>query len=104
MASVSEKSWMVASSGRAAALLVEFRQRNYVLPWALFLYAEGTDASVRAVFHTHVLHIEGAGLSSLLSDLAQQTVVQIKEPDRAAKFSQSAGPRISSVTIEENQR
>jgi hypothetical protein len=104
MASASEKSWAVANSGRSTALLVELRQRNYVLPWALFLYAEGTDASVRAVFHTHVVTIEGAGLTSLLSDLAQQSVVQIKEPDRTAKFSEPAGPHIRSVTIEENQR
>ena len=93
------------NSGRSAALLVELRQRTYVLPWTLFLFAEGTDAAVRAVFHTHVLTIEGAGLTSLLSDLAQHAVSQISEPDRTAKFMEHTGePYIRSLSIEETQR
>ncbi len=34
---------------------LQLRQRVYVLPWSLFLYAEGTDAEVKAQFHTHAV-------------------------------------------------
>jgi hypothetical protein len=61
-------------NGRATALVVHLRQRVYVLPWSLFLYAEGTDAEVKAQFHTHVVLVQGAGLTSLLSDVAGQFV------------------------------
>src|SRR5579884_4304026 len=103
MASGSEKGWSVTSNGGSPALLVELRQRSYVLPWSLFLFADGTDASVRAVFHSHVLQMEGGGLMALLSDFAQHAVARISEPDRTAKFSSSAGPAITALTLRENQ-
>jgi hypothetical protein len=52
-ASASSRAWRIAENGRATALVVQLRQRVYVLPWSLFLYAEGTDAEVKAQFHTH---------------------------------------------------
>jgi hypothetical protein len=103
MASGSEKGWSVTGNGRSPALLVELRQRSYVLPWSLFLFAEGNDASVRAVFHSHLLEMEGCGLTALLSDFAQHTVARISEPDRTAKFSSSAGPAITALTLRENR-
>ncbi len=39
---------------------LQLRQRVYVLPWSLFLYAEGTDAEVKAQFHTHAVLVQGA--------------------------------------------
>ena len=102
-ASACEQGWLIAENGRATGLLVRLRQRSYVLPWALFLFAEGTDAQVRAVFHTHILTLEGAGLSSLLSDLAGQRVTELLEPDRAAKFSRGPGPCLTSLSIVENK-
>lgn len=67
MASVSESGWEVIEKGsRATSLLVQLRQRSHVLPWGLFLFAEGTDTEVRALFHTHTVLIQGAGLMTLL--------------------------------------
>jgi hypothetical protein len=81
-ASDSSRAWRIAENGRATALIVQLRQRVYVLPWSLFLYAEGTDAEVKAQFHTHVVLVQGAGLTSLLCDVAGQFVSQLVEPDR----------------------
>jgi hypothetical protein len=102
-ASDSKSFWQVAESGRATALVVRLRQRSYVLPWGLFLYAEGTDAEVRLLFHTHVVTVQGAGLTSLLSDVAGQFVGELTEPDRTAKFTQHAGPHLTAVSVSENK-
>ena len=99
----SETAWKVAANGRARSLVVELRQKSYVLPWSLFLYAEGTDAEVRAVFHTHVVVVQGAGLTSLLSDFAEQIVSELIEPERMAKFTQGAGPYLTKVSVSENK-
>ena len=98
------KGWETEKDRRSVrSLLVHLRQRSYVLPWSLFLFAEGTEAAVRAVFHTHVVEIEGRGLSSLLSDLAEGVVQQIVEPDRTVKFSPGAGPQVTAVSVIENK-
>ncbi len=99
----SSRAWRIAENGRATALVVQLRQRVYVLPWSLFLYAEGTDAEVKAQFHTHVVLVQGAGLSSLLSDVAGQFVSQVVEPDRTAKFTQTTGPQLTAVSVSENK-
>lgn len=101
-ASGSEGGWEVAENGRPLSLLVRLRQRSVVLPWALFLFAEGTDAELRAVFHTHVLTVQGAGLGELLSSFGQQIVVELVEPDRTVKFSALAGPCLTALTLTEN--
>jgi hypothetical protein len=104
MASASESGWEVVENGRrATSLLVQLRQRSYVLPWSLFLFAEGTDAEVRALFHTHVVLLQGAGLTRLLSDLADQVVNELVEPDRTAKFSKSSAPQITAISVTENK-
>ncbi len=104
MASVSESGWQVVEKGRrATSLLVQLRQQTYVLPWSLFLFAEGTDTEVRALFHTHVVLMQGAGLTALLVDLATQAVHELMEPDRTAKFSKSTGPQITAVSVTENK-
>ncbi len=95
--------WETAEDGRATSLLVHTRQRSYVLPWHLFLFAEGTEAEVRAVFHTHVLAVQGAGLTALLADLADQTVITLWEPDRTAKFSPAPSSQITSLSVTQNK-
>jgi hypothetical protein len=102
-ASDSKPAWRVSEDGRTTALMVVLRQRSYVLPWSLFLYAEGTDAEVRLLFHTHVVTVQGAGLTSLLSDVAVQTVSELVEPERTAKFTQNAGPHLTAVSVSENK-
>ena len=104
MASDPERGWSTDEKGqRVTSLLLEMRQRVYVLPWSLFLFATGTDAEVEATFHTHLVHVQGSGLSALLSDLADQSVTRLVEPDRTAKFTQSRGPHITAVTVTENK-
>lgn len=104
-ASACESGWQVSQAGsRTTSLLVHLRQRSYVLPWSLFLYAEGTDAEVRATFHTHVVFVQGAGLTKLLSDVASQSVSELVEPDRTAKFSKpQGGPLLTAVSVTENK-
>lgn len=103
MASVSESGWEVSEKSRPLSVLVQLRQRIYVLPWSLFLYAEGTEVEVRAVFHTHLLLMQGSGLSALLSDFADQGITQLLEPDRTAKFSRQRGPQITALSVTENK-
>ncbi len=102
-ASDSRTGWSVAENGRATALVVRLRQKSYVLPWSMFLYAEGTDAEVRAVFHTHEVLVQGAGLTSLLRDVAGQMVNELAEPERTAKFTAVAGPHLTAVTVNQNK-
>jgi hypothetical protein len=66
----------------------------------LFLYSEGNDAEVKAQFHTHAVLVQCA---SLLSDIAGQFVNQLVEPDRTAKFSQSAGAQLTAVSVSKNK-
>jgi len=47
--------------------------------------------------------VQGAGLTSLLSDVAGQFVSQLVEPDRTAKFTQSTGPQLTAVSVSENK-
>ena len=92
------------SDERVTSLLLDFKQRLIVLPWNLFLFAEGTDAEVRATFHTHVVTVEGSGLRALLLAFASQSVAHLTEPDRTAKFSSPGpGPHITALSVIENQ-
>jgi len=102
-ASVSDPGWRVIKNGRSLSLCVELRQRTYIFPWSLFLYAEGDSAQLRAVFHTHIITVEGSGLTSLLQDLAAQSVCELIEPDRTAKFTRSSGPCINALSVVENK-
>ena len=104
MALASECGWEVVEKGqRATFLLVQLRQRSYVLPWSLFLFAEGTDTEMRALFHTHFVLMQGAGLMTLLEDVARQSVCAVVEPDRTAKFSKTNGPQITTLSVTENK-
>ena len=66
----SRKSWSVNLEERPAALEITLLKRTYVLPWNQFLYAEGGNDEVRAVFAMHDVVIRGSGLDELLADMA----------------------------------
>ena len=102
-AKASDFPWEVSDDGRATSLTVRLRHQQFVFPWSLFLFAEGNDSSVRVVFHTHVISVQGAGLTFLLSDLAAQVVSALIEPGRTAKFTASAGPSIAGLSVSENK-
>ncbi len=87
----SDSGWQVVEKGRPVTLAVQLRQKVYILPWSLFLYAEGTAEEVKLQFHTHVVTVQGAGLGAL------------REPDRTAKFTAVAGPHLTAVTVSENK-
>jgi hypothetical protein len=99
----SDSGWQVVEKGRPVTLAVQLRQKVYILPWSLFLYAEGTAEEVKLQFHTHVVTVQGAGLGSLLSVISAQLVCALREPDRMAKFTAVAGPHLTAVTVSENK-
>jgi hypothetical protein len=51
------------------------------------------------MFHSHCIRIEGSGLSALVSDLAEQRVIGLTEPDRTAKFRGAVGPLITAIAV-----
>ncbi len=69
----------------------------------IFVCGGGTDAEVKARFHTHEVVVQGAGLTSLLRDMAGQLVSELLEPDRTAKFTPVAGPHLTAVSVSENK-
>jgi hypothetical protein len=77
------------------------RRQTFVFPWHTFRFAKSTDDHVTANFYSHEITITGSGLSALVSDLAEQHVVSITEPDRTAKFRPSTGPLITGVSVAE---
>jgi len=99
MASAGEKPWVVDRAERVYGLQVMLLKRAYVLPWSQFLYAEGNSDEVRAVFSTHDVVVKGSGLDSLLSDLAAQQIVILKEPARTEKFTSTEGPRVLELEV-----
>jgi hypothetical protein len=100
MTSVGEaKPWVTNLDGRVLGLEVILLKQVIVLPWNQFLYAEGSDDEVRAVFTTHDVVAKGSGLASLLSDLAAQQVTRLKEPARADRFAQVTGARITELYV-----
>jgi len=96
----SRKSWSVSLDDRATALEIALLKRTYILPWHQFLYAEGGDDEVHAVFATHDVMIRGAGLTALLAALAEQNVTVIQEPTRADCFQTSGDRFIREVVVQ----
>ncbi len=99
MASTDEKPWLTDTAARVYGLQVVLLKRVYVLPWAQFLYAEGTSEQVQAFFSTHDVVVKGSFLDSLLADLATQQITVLKEPVRVDKFVSATGPRISGLEV-----
>ena len=96
----SRKGWSVNMEDRSTALEITLLKRTYVLPWNQFLYAEGGDDEVRAVFATHDVIIKGAGLMALLADLAAQNVTVVEEPSRPDRFQTGAERLIREVIVQ----
>jgi hypothetical protein len=71
---------------RPVALHVILHKREYVFPWARYLYADGANGHVLIAFPTHEVVIAGYGLDHLLADLAAHRVKCLREPSRADKF------------------
>jgi hypothetical protein len=96
----SRKAWSVIADDRATALEIALLKRTYVLPWHQFVYAEGGDDEVHAVFATHEVIIRGTGLTALLAALAAQNVTVIQEPTRADRFQTGEDRLIREVVVQ----
>jgi hypothetical protein len=96
----SGKSWSVNLEDRPAALEITLLKRTYVLPWNQFLYAEGGNDEVRAVFATHDVIIRGGGLDELLADMATQRVASMHEPSRPDRFPSAASRGIREIVVQ----
>ena len=93
------KPWITNLDGRVLGLEVILVKQVIVLPWNQFLYAEGGDDEVRAVFTTHDVVAKGSGLAPLLSDLAAQHVTRLKEPARAERFAHVTGAHLTELYV-----
>ena len=97
------KPWTINSDERPAALEVSLLKRVVVLPWTQFLYAEGGDDEIRAVFTTHDLIVRGTALTGLLADLAGQRIARLQEPARTDRFDEPSGPVVRQLIVERVQ-
>lgn len=93
------KGWTVDPDRRVLGLQVVLLKRRYVLPWAQFLYAEGSSEEVHAIFSTHDVVIKGRDLVSLLADFAAQQIAVLEEPSRADRFVAGGGSRITGLEV-----
>ncbi|PYT24339.1 MAG: hypothetical protein DMG57_29065 [Acidobacteria bacterium] len=93
------KAWITNLDRHTLGLKVVLLKEVFVLPRNQFLYAQGGDDEVRAVFTTHDVVAKGCGLASLLSDLAAQQVTRLKEPARAERFAHATGARITELYV-----
>jgi hypothetical protein len=88
---------------RQNGLEIVLLKRTYVFPWSQFLYAEGGDDEIRAVFSTHDLIVRGTALTGLLGDLAGQRIARLQEPARTDRFEESSGPVVRQLIVERVQ-
>ena len=99
----SRKSWSVNLEYRPAALEITLLKLTYVFPWSQFLYAEGGNDEVRAVFATHEVIIRGSGLDELLADMAMQRVAVMHEPSRPDRFSSGSARFIREILVQRSE-
>jgi hypothetical protein len=57
------------------------------------------DDEFRLAFTTHDVLVSGAGLDSLLMDLAAQRIARLQQPSRAARSTDVIGPFIREVSV-----
>jgi hypothetical protein len=81
-----------ANEPRPVALHVMLHKREYVFPWARYIYANGANDHVLIAFPTHEVVIAGYGLDHLLADLAAQRVKCLREASRSDKFRAANEP------------
>ena len=96
----SEHEWRTVGRERPTGLEIVLLKRTYVLPWSQFLYAEGGDDEIRVVFATHGVVVKGSGLSSMLTDLAEQRIGRLNEPTRADRLDGFSASRILEIRVE----
>jgi hypothetical protein len=96
----SESEWLTVAQERPSGLEVVLLKRTYILPWSQFLYAEGGDDEVRAVFATHDILIRGSGLSSLLTELATQRVSRLNEPTRTDRLDVTSSRIVRELRVQ----
>src|SRR6266566_2844585 len=87
-----QRNWKMTTPERQTGLEIVLLKRTYVLPWSQFLYAEGGDDEIRAVFSTHDVVIRGSALQGLLAELAAQRIARLQEPARTERFGDLNGP------------
>ena len=71
-----QRSWKTIGTDRQTGLEIVLLKTTYVFPWSQFLYAEGGDDEIRAVFTTHDVIVRGATLTGLLADYAKRAIMQ----------------------------
>jgi len=95
-----EYEWRTVARERPSGLEIVLLKRTYVLPWSQFLYAEGGEDEIRLVFATHDVVVSGCGLSTILTDVAEQRIARLNEPTRADRLDGFGTARIREIRIE----
>ena len=98
-----QRNWKAIGTERQTGLEIVLLKRTYVFPWSQFLYAEGGDDEIRAVFTTHDLIVRGTALTGLLAELAGQRIARLQEPARTDRFEESSGPVVRQLIVERVQ-
>ena len=98
-----QRNGKASGSERQTGLEIVLAKRTYVLPWSQFLFAEGGDDEIRAVFTTHDVIVRGAALTGLLAELAGQRIARLQEPARTDRFEEASGPMVRQVIVERVQ-
>ena len=96
--------WEIAATHdrKPSSLVIALRRRIHILPWFHFRHAEGTDSLIKITFSTHVVGIQGNGLTPLLKGIAGHLALRISEPtENEAKFGVSAIASIDVKSVEE---
>ena len=95
--------WEIAATHdrKPSSLVIALRRRIHVLPWFHFRHAEGNDSLIKITFSTHVVGIQGTGLTPLLKGIASHLALRITEPtENEAKFGVSAIASIDVKSVE----
>lgn len=95
----SRQSWTNNAQERKAGLEIVLPKRTYVLPWNQFLHAEGGDDEIRVAFTTHDVLIKGSRMSSLLVELAAQSIARLEQPARPDRLTSAVGRSIREVSV-----
>src|SRR5215468_8322180 len=94
-----KKTWRIVVDERAVGLEIILPKSTHVLPRCQFLWAEGDGGQVHIAFTTHDILAKGAGLDSLLTDIAAQRVIELKQPLRAERFGVVSGACIREIVV-----
>jgi len=98
-----QPSWKTIGTERQTGLEIVLLKRTYVFPWSQFLYAEGGNDEIRAVFTTHEVIVRGTALTGLLAELAGQRIARLQEPTRTDRFDGSSGLVVRQLIVERAQ-